>query len=148
MKFRLVDRILSYQPSHSITAIKTISFEEYQLKAAWGGPACLPETLLLESLFQLGNWLIMLDSNFTQMGLLIRWQEIHFKEQPGPGQTLYLNVHVKRDRPDGVLFDGHIQVDGHLIAQGQSCLASRVPLESYYDPEDMKVLFSEIYSPI
>jgi 3-hydroxymyristoyl/3-hydroxydecanoyl-(acyl carrier protein) dehydratase len=76
MKFRMVDRILAYEPRRSIRGAKTVSFEEYQLKAAFGDEAHLPETLLLESFFQLGNWLIVLSSDFTQMGMVVRTERI------------------------------------------------------------------------
>ncbi len=147
MKFRLVDQILTYEPAMSIDGLKAVSFEEYQLKTAFDRSPCLPESLLMETLFQLGNWLIILTSNYTQMGLLVRFQEIRFHQCPGPGHTLTLNVRVRRYRADGALFDGHISVQDQMIAQGTGCLATLVPLEDYYDPADLKVLFSEIYRP-
>ena len=70
MKLRMVDRILDWKPRRSIVGVKAVSFEEYSLKSPWGRKAALPESLLVEALFQLGNWLIMLSSDFTQMGLV------------------------------------------------------------------------------
>ena len=67
MKFRMVDRILAWQPRRSIRGLKVASFEEYQLKEPLADEPCLPETLLVESLFQLGNWLVVLTSDFTEM---------------------------------------------------------------------------------
>ena len=74
MKFRMVDRIIDFVPQKSIRGVKTVSFEEYQLKSAFGGEPSLPETLIMESLFQLGNWLIMLSSDFSQ---IIEAKDIH-----------------------------------------------------------------------
>ena len=76
MKFRMVDRILAWEPRRYIRGIKTVSFEEYRLKAVFADPPHLPQILVTEGLFQLGNWLIMLSSNFSQMGLIVRFQEI------------------------------------------------------------------------
>ena len=52
MKFRMVDQIHRWEKQRSISGVKTVSFEEYNLKAPFGSPAHLPETLLIESLFQ------------------------------------------------------------------------------------------------
>jgi hypothetical protein len=55
MKFRMVDRILSWEPETRIRGVKTVSFEEYCLRSPLGYEERLPESLLVESLFQLGN---------------------------------------------------------------------------------------------
>src|SRR5512133_912918 len=92
MKFRLVDKITSWAPWQSITGIKAVSFEEYCLKEAWREQPRLPEMLLLESFLQLGNWLVMLSSDFQQMGMLARISEVRFHESLLPGQRLQLEV--------------------------------------------------------
>ncbi len=147
MKFRMVDRIIGYERCKSIRAAKTVSLEEYQLKSAFGDEPCLPESLVLESLFQSGVWLIMLSSDFAEMGLLVRAQEIRFIEPVRPGQTMFLEVQARSYRSDGVLFDGQARVDGKTVAYGKGCLASVVQLAEYFAPGDLRVLFSEIYRP-
>ncbi|MHC4642845.1 MAG: 3-hydroxyacyl-ACP dehydratase FabZ family protein [Planctomycetota bacterium] len=147
MKFRMVDRIVKFEPRRSIYGIKTVSFEEYQLKSAFADRPCLPESLVMESLFQLGNWLIMLTSDFSQMGLVIRTNEIEFIQSPGPGHKMFMEVQVRSYRDDGILFDGQASVNQNVIASGKGCLASPVDLAEYYNPEDLKVLFEEIYRP-
>ena len=148
MKFRMVDRILDWQPRRSITGVKAVSFEEYSLRSPWGGQAALPESLLMESLFQLGNWLIVLSSDFTQMGLLVRLEEIRFHEPLGPGQSLRMDIEVVSYRNDGVAFNGVATVAGRPIASGKGCLATPVDLADFHNPSDLKVLFSEICRPL
>lgn len=148
MKFRLVDKISSWAPWQHISGIKVVSFEEYSLKEAFGEKPHLPETLLLESFLQLGNWLVMLSSHFQQMGAVARISKVEFYEQLLPGQKLRLEVHLKRRREDGFELAGQGLVDGRKIISGLGCLASPVLLAEYLDPEDMRVLFSEIYDPV
>lgn len=148
MKFRMVDRILSWEPRKAIRGIKVVSFEEYNLKATFGGPPALPETLLMESLFQLGNWLIMLSSDFTQMGMVIRVTEAHFNQPLRPGGSVRMEVEALSYRNDGVLFDGRGYVGDQLIGGGRGCLATLVPLEEFFNPADLRVLFSEIHRPV
>lgn len=147
MKFRMVDRITGFEPRAEIHGVKTVSFEEYQLKTVLGDEPRLPESLLMESLFQLGNWLIMLSSDFSQMGLLVRVQEVQFLRSVLPGQSVQMDVEVRRYRSDGILFDGQALIGEEVVAVGGGCLAACVPLSEYYDPSDVKVLFSEIYRP-
>jgi len=148
MKFRMVDRITDYHPKQSIRGIKAVSFEEYELKSAFANVPHLPETLIMESLFQLGNWLIILSSDFSQMGLLVRTGEIRFLEHLRPGQSLLMEAQVRSYRRDGILFDGRAFVGPKMIAAGEGCLSVLVELSDYYDPNDLRVLFSEIYTPV
>jgi 3-hydroxyacyl-[acyl-carrier-protein] dehydratase len=151
MKFRMVDRILGWQPRRTITGVKAVSFEEYSLKSPWGGPAYLPESLLMEALFQLGNWLIVLSSDFTRMGLLVRVEEVRFHEplrQTGPGQSIQMDIEVVSYRDDGIVFNGIATSQGRPIASGKGCLAAPVDLEGFHNPADLRVLFSEIHRPI
>jgi 3-hydroxymyristoyl/3-hydroxydecanoyl-(acyl carrier protein) dehydratase len=154
----MVDRILAWQPRRSITGVKAVSFEEYSLKSPWGSGAALPESLVMESLFQLGNWLIMLSSDFAQMGLLVRIEEVQFHQPLGPGQSLKMDIEVASYRKDGVVFNGvatlfdpeasDARAAEGLIASGTGCLATPVALEEFHNPADLKVLFSEIHRPI
>ncbi len=147
MKLRMVDRICAYEAKRSIRGRKVVSFEEYSLRAALGTEASLPETLLLDSLFQVGNWLIILSSDFTQLGLVIRAGRIEFVEPVGPGQRVDGTVIVKQYRNDGICFDGEARVDDRVVARGTSCLAVPAPLADYCDPDDLRVLFSQIHRP-
>ena len=147
MKFRMVDRILTWHDREKISGIKTVSFEEYNLKAPMGDVPHLPETLMTESMFQLGNWLIMLSSDFTQMGVLVRTQRVEFNDMLLPGERLQLEVGVRSWREDGVVFDGRVWVGQKEIASGTGCLAIPVKLTDYYNPDDMRVLYSEIFIP-
>ena len=72
MKLRLVDKIFAWSPYQSISGLKAVSFEEYCLKEAFGDEARLPESLLLESFLQLGNWLLLLSSDYNQIGMVSR----------------------------------------------------------------------------
>jgi len=147
MKFRLVDRITSWSPYQRIRGIKTVSFEEFCLKDAFGDEPRLPETLLLESFLQLGNWLILLSSDFKETGMVVRISEVRFRGVLSPGGQLEMEVTVARRREDGFELSGEGRVKGRTIITGLGCLAVPVPAAEYVNPEDMRTLFSEIYEP-
>jgi 3-hydroxyacyl-[acyl-carrier-protein] dehydratase len=147
MKFRLVDKITSWSPYRQITGIKAVSFEEYCLKEPFGDEPRLPETLLLESFLQLGNWLILLSSDFKNMSVAARISEVRFHGFLRPGQRLEMQATVVRQRDDGFELSGEGLVDGRTIITGLGCLAALVPAAEYVNPDDLRVLFSEIYEP-
>jgi 3-hydroxymyristoyl/3-hydroxydecanoyl-(acyl carrier protein) dehydratase len=147
MKFRCVDRIIAWAPYEHITGIKAVSFEEYCLKEAFGDEARLPETLLLESFLQLGNWLTLLSSDFQEMGMVVRISEVRFDGFLLPGQQLRMEAKVIRRRQSGFELTGEGCVNGRTIISGLGCLAVPVRAADYLDPEDMRVLFTEICQP-
>jgi 3-hydroxymyristoyl/3-hydroxydecanoyl-(acyl carrier protein) dehydratase len=147
MKFRFVDRIVSWAPHERIRGVKTVSFEEYSLKEPFGDQARLPETLLLESVLQLGNWLILLSTDFRQMGMVIRISEVRFHGYLLPGQQLHLEVRLARRREDGFELCGEGRAQDRALISGLGCLAVPVEAAEYANPDDLRVLFSEIYQP-
>ena len=147
MKFRLVDKIIAWSPYQSISGLKAVSFEEYCLKEAFSDEARLPEALLLESFLQLGNWLLLLSSDFNQMGMVSRISEVRFHAFLSPGQQLRMEVTIARRHEDGFELSGEGRVNGRTVISGLGCLAVPVPAATYVNPEDLRVLFSEIYDP-
>ena len=147
MRFRMVDRILAWEPQRLIRGVKTVSFEEYELRRHLGDEPCLPESLVMEALFQLGNWLLVLSSDFTKMGLVVQWDEAQFPSRLRPSRRLHIEVAVRSWREDGVILDGTACDGEKTVLVGRRCLAVPVPLTDYCAPDDLRVLFSEIYRP-
>jgi 3-hydroxyacyl-[acyl-carrier-protein] dehydratase len=145
MKFRLVDKILSWEPYRRITGVKAVSFEEYCLKEPFGEQGRLPELLMLESFLQLGNWLILLSSDFAQMGLVAKLPEVRFGGFLPAGGQLRLEVEVVRRREDGFVLSGQGWLGDKVLIQGE-CLAVPVDAAEYVDAEALRVLFSEIHA--
>jgi 3-hydroxyacyl-[acyl-carrier-protein] dehydratase len=147
MRFRFVDRIVSWAAYREIAGLKTVSFEEYDLRATHGEEPRLPETLVLESVLELGNWLLLLSSDFTQMGVVVRLTEVRFHRPLRPGQVLRMEVRLDRRTEDGFEFSGLGSADGQTVVSGAGCLAAAAPAADYYEPESLRVLFSELYQP-
>ena len=56
MKFRMVDRIVEWRARERIRGVKAVSFEEYCVRSPLGFDERLPESLVLESIFQKRSW--------------------------------------------------------------------------------------------
>ena len=148
MKFRLVDRIAAWTPYESIRGSKAVSFEEYCLKERWGDEPRLPETLALESFLQLGNWLVLLSTDFQKFALVTRIGEVQFLGPVGPGSRLEMELRVVRHHDEGWELAGEGRVDGQTVMRGSGCLAFSVPVAEFVDPADLRVLFSKIHQPV
>ena len=147
MKFRMVDRITDWQSRRSIRGVKSVSFEEYSLGVPFGDEPALPQSLLLEAMFQLGNWLIVLSSDFMRTGLLVRTQKVQFLDVLRPGERMLMAIDVRSYRDDGVLFDGRATAGERLLAVGTGCLATPSELARYFDPDYLRALFEQIHKP-
>jgi 3-hydroxymyristoyl/3-hydroxydecanoyl-(acyl carrier protein) dehydratase len=147
MKFRMVDRISAWEPRRVIRGVKVVSFEEYELREPLGYEPYLPESLILESLFQLANWLVILSTDYEQTCVGAQWDEARFLDTLRPGSRMAMEVAVSGWRDDSVIVDGTVLNGGKTVVAVRRCLAAFVPLADYYDPDDLRVLFSEIHRP-
>jgi hypothetical protein len=58
-----------------------------------------------------------------------------------------MELEARNYRDDGILLDGTAWSGDRQIATGEGCLAVPVPLADYQDPDDLRMLFAEIYAP-
>jgi 3-hydroxymyristoyl/3-hydroxydecanoyl-(acyl carrier protein) dehydratase len=148
MKFRFVDRIEAWEPWRRISGRKTVSFEEYSVKEPFGDEPHLPESLVLESLLQLGNWLVLLSSDFRTASVLLGLDEIRFQGTLRPGERLDMRVDLLQRREDGFVFAGEGTADGRRVVTGARCLAGAIAADALNDPADLRLLFSELQSAV
>ena len=147
MKFRMVDRILSWDSGRSIRGVKAVSFEEYSLKEPFGGPAALPESLFLQAAFELGAWLLMLSSDFQEGGAAEGWEEATFTTPVGPGERVLLQVVTSADVEGDLLLDATGKVGEREVFSARGLRLCRLPVSELGDPEDYRTLASEIGGP-
>jgi 3-hydroxymyristoyl/3-hydroxydecanoyl-(acyl carrier protein) dehydratase len=147
MKFRLVDRILAWEPQCAIRGIKNVSFEEYELRTPLGYSPYLPESLILESLFQLVNWMVILSTDYRHTCLGAQLDKAQFIAPLRPGSRMNMDIKVVSWRDDSAIVEGTVFDGRETVVVVERCLAAFVPLVEYYDPDDLRVLYSEIYRP-
>lgn len=147
MRFRLVDRILSWEPRKRISGLKAVGYAECSLKESTGEDLRLPDSLLVESFFQLGNWLIALSSDFAAMGLIIRARRIEVMGVVRPGDLLRMSSTVERFREDSVMLSGVGYIGDRQVCMGAHCMAVLAPLSEYIDPDELRALYRQIYRP-
>jgi 3-hydroxyacyl-[acyl-carrier-protein] dehydratase len=147
MKFRMVDRIVEFEPGRRIRGVKSVSFEEYQLPSALAGDAHLPRSLAMESLVQLGRWLVVLSSEFTRTAHVAEIHATRFFDVARPAERLVIEATVQADDTHEVIFDGKAMIADRLGVEMVGCRLTKTVLTDDYDPDDLRVLFSEIHRP-
>ena len=144
MKHRMVDRIVAWEPWRNIRGMKAVSFEEYCIRSPLGESEQLPATLVLESLLQLGEWLIIVSSDFTQIGLPQQALSVEFHDALRPGERITIEVTIGERCETDVVLSGVGHVDARSIVNVEGCRLILHPLEQFHSPADLQVLCSQI----
>lgn len=140
MKFRLVDKITGCVPGEHITGIKALSLEEYFLLRPHGLKSEFPATLMAESLFQLGNFLINATWN-DKLGNLVMFKSIEIHEPLRAGGVLDMRVEISSTIDDTVKLEGTGWIDGRVAIRGNGCVAKLVDLSRLVDPVAFRLQF-------
>ena len=144
MKFRMVDRLLVFEPGRRLVCRKSVSFEEYQLPARLGLPERLPASLLLQSAFEGVHWFVALSSGYQEGWLPESVESVEFRGALRPGESVELEVLPVLD-DDGFSVVG--SVGGVPVLTLQRARGRRTPLAELLDPHDMQTLTAEIAVP-
>ena len=148
MKWRMVDRIVAWEPWQSISGAKCVSFEEYNLPAALGLPEQLPPTLVLQSVFELARWLAIISSDFTRLGIVRATQRVVLHSPVAPGERMRMDVKVRNHDDQAMVFDATGQVGNRAVIAAEGCLAELWPLQTCHDAADLRTLLDEIHRPV
>ena len=96
MRFVLIDKVISYEASSTLTAVKSVSLAEEYLADHFPTFPILPGVLLLEGLVESAAWLIRLSENFAHsMILLEQAKNVKYKSFAAPGMQIRYTVNAK-----------------------------------------------------
>ena len=119
--FALVDRVVSYEPGKSVTAIKNVTINEPHFQGHFPGRPLMPGVLIVEAMAQVGG-LIVKQMPDLPKGLFVfaGIDSVRFRRPVVPGDQLIINcelVSIKRQRFGKV--KGEARVDGNLACSGE-----------------------------
>ena len=93
MKFILIDRIVSLEPSSRIVTRKSLSLAEEYLADHFPTFPVMPGVLMLEAMVQSAAWLVRVSQDFSHsMVVLEEAKNINYKSFVSPGRTLEVTV--------------------------------------------------------
>jgi 3-hydroxyacyl-[acyl-carrier-protein] dehydratase len=97
--FLLVDRILELEPGQRAVGIKNVTVNEHFFVGHFPDYPVMPGVLIIEALAQVGAVAILsLDANKGKLAFFAGIDEVRFRGQVVPGDTLTLEMEITRAR--------------------------------------------------
>lgn len=122
--FLLVDRIEALQPGTSASGIKNVSANEQFFQGHFPGYPVMPGVLIVEAIAQVGAIaLLSLDEHAGKIAFFAGINNVRFKRQVKPGDTLTLQVELKQIRRGIGSGEGSATVDGEIACRGEFMFA-------------------------
>ncbi len=99
MRFWLLDKITSYEPGVSLTAVKNVTLSEDYLQDHFPEFPVLPGVFILEAATQAAAWLLRLTEDYSHSIILLQdAKNIKYADFVSPGNQLQISVKlIKQD---------------------------------------------------
>jgi len=120
--FIMVDRIISFIPSKSITGLKNVSMNEPFFQGHFPGHPIMPGVLIIEALAQTGAFLaydVLFDKHSDKFLYLTSMDRARFRKPVIPGDQLILELNVLHIRNGAIKMKGKALVDDKVSAEAE-----------------------------
>lgn len=122
--FLLVDRVLELEAGVRALAIKNVSANEPFFQGHFPSNPIMPGVLILEALAQVGAVALMsLEENKGKLAVFAGIDDVRFKKQVVPGDTLTMEVEIESLRRGIGKGIASAYVDGKLACKGKLMFA-------------------------
>ena len=122
--FLLVDRIDELEPGQRAVGIKNVSANEEYFQGHFPDYPVMPGVLIVEAIAQVGAVaLLSQDEHAGKIAFFAGINNVRFKRQVKPGDTLQLNVELKSVRRGIGSGEGLATVDGEVACKGEFMFA-------------------------
>lgn len=122
--FLLVDRVIELTPGERAVGIKNVSANEPFFQGHFPEFPVMPGVLIVEAMAQVGAVALMAeDENQGKLGLFAGIDNVRFKRQVKPGDTLLMEVELGSFRRGVGTGSAKATVDGELACKGDLMFA-------------------------
>lgn len=122
--FLLVDRIDALDPGKSASGVKNVTANEQFFQGHFPDYPVMPGVLIVEAIAQVGAVaLLSLEEHQGKIAFFAGINNVRFKRQVKPGDTLSLEVELKQVRRGIGSGEGVATVDGELACKGEFMFA-------------------------
>ncbi len=118
--FLLVDRVIEFEPSKRVVAIKNVTFNEPFFPGHFPTRPIMPGVLILEALAQTGG--VLAFKSFPEMKGVVFFTGIdnaRFRKPVVPGDQLKMVVDVLKHRREIWVFDAKAYVENDVVAEAR-----------------------------
>ncbi len=118
--FLLVDRIVKLEKNRVI-GIKNVTFNEPFFNGHFPGEPVMPGVLIIESMAQVGGFLLLnrFEDTSTKLLYFMMIDKVKFRKPVRPGDQLRCEVEMKKFRKKICIMQAKTFVDESLVAEGE-----------------------------
>jgi 3-hydroxyacyl-[acyl-carrier-protein] dehydratase len=139
VRFHLIDKVESYEPSRSVRARKLTSFsEEYWEDLGQG--LFMPPPFVLEALCQAGTWLVMISTERRKRAALLSIGSVEFLGPVEPGDAVILEGTVESISDEVAVISGTATVDDRTVLEARDIMCALIDADELADLEDTERL--------
>jgi 3-hydroxyacyl-[acyl-carrier-protein] dehydratase len=122
--FLLVDRVIELDPPHRAVGIKQVTVNEPFFQGHFPGYPVMPGVLIVEAMAQVGGVAVLSSEDYQdKLALFAGIDNVRFKRQVRPGDTLRLEVELQQIRRGIGMGSGTATVEGELACRGDIMFA-------------------------
>ncbi|EEG77833.1 3-hydroxyacyl-ACP dehydratase FabZ [Dethiobacter alkaliphilus] len=122
--FLLVDKMLDVVPGQSAKGMKNVTINEPFFQGHFPGYPVMPGVLIVEAMAQVGAFAILsMEGNDDKLALFTGIDNLRFKKQVVPGDTLVLEMEIQKIRGPVGKGRGTATVEGKVVASGDLMFA-------------------------
>ncbi|HEY7933102.1 MAG TPA: hypothetical protein VID48_04685 [Solirubrobacteraceae bacterium] len=140
MRFHLIDRVDSFEPSKSVTARKVTSLSEEYWEENEDGQLVMPPPFVLEALCQAATWLIMISTERAKRAALLSIGSVDWRGDVHPGDILEMVGEVGSFGGETAVVSGHVSIEGRTVLEAQDIMCALIDADTLADLEDTKRL--------
>jgi 3-hydroxyacyl-[acyl-carrier-protein] dehydratase len=139
VRFHLIDRVDSFEPSKSVTARKVTSLSEEYWEED-DGALVMPPPFVLEALCQAATWLIMISTERAKRAALLSIGSVRWSADIHPGDILVMVGEVSSFGGETAVVSGHVSVDGRTVLEAEDIMCALIDADTLADLDDTKRL--------
>jgi len=118
--FQMIDRISLLDPAGQIArADCRVPDESPVFEGHFPGHPLLPGVLMIETMAQIGGWLVLATLRFDRMPFLAQVKEAKLRAFVAPGQALVAEAKLLHDGSGYAVVEGRITADGNPVASAE-----------------------------